>query len=81
MPILSAEELAEKLSVAVERLKDALKPTAVYLYGSYADGTADRPRPFRLGLAAPGAGREAVPGHRFSLEEFPEQTDVLSTVS
>lgn len=42
MPILSAEELAEKLSVAVERLKDALKPTAVYLYGSYADGTTDR---------------------------------------
>jgi predicted nucleotidyltransferase len=42
MQTLSAEELEEKLSLAVQRLKESLKPAAVYLYGSYAYGTPSR---------------------------------------
>lgn len=38
MPILSPEELEQKLVEIVERLRDALSPIAIYFFGSYAYG-------------------------------------------
>jgi predicted nucleotidyltransferase len=39
MPILSPEELEQKLDEIVRRLRDALDPLAIYFFGSYAYGT------------------------------------------
>jgi predicted nucleotidyltransferase len=39
MPILSPEELEQKLDEIVRRLRDALDPVAIYFFGSYAYGT------------------------------------------
>lgn len=38
MPLLTKSELDKSLAAAVERLRDALSPIAIYLYGSYAYG-------------------------------------------
>ena len=42
MPLLSAEELDQKLAEIVQRLRDALSPVAIYFFGSYAYGTPNR---------------------------------------
>ena len=39
MPVLSGPELEEKLAEIVTRLRAALSPVAIYLFGSYAYGT------------------------------------------
>jgi predicted nucleotidyltransferase len=39
MPMLSPEELEQKLDEIVRRLRDALDPVAIYFFGSYAYGT------------------------------------------
>lgn len=39
MPLLSPDELQRVLDEAVRRLRDALDPCTIYLYGSYAYGT------------------------------------------
>ena len=39
MPAVSLEQFEQALANAVARLRDALRPTAIYLYGSYAYGT------------------------------------------
>jgi len=39
MPLLSDEELEEKLAEIVRRLRAALSPVAIYFFGSYAYGT------------------------------------------
>lgn len=36
MPLLSPEELEQKLDEIVRRLRDALDPLAIYFFGSYA---------------------------------------------
>jgi predicted nucleotidyltransferase len=41
MPILSDQELNEKLDEIVRRLRDALSPIAIYFFGSYAYGTPE----------------------------------------
>jgi predicted nucleotidyltransferase len=41
VPILSPEELQEKLDEIVRRLRDALDPVAIYFFGSYAYGTPE----------------------------------------
>ncbi len=41
MPILSPEELEQKLDEIVRRLRDALDPVAIYFFGSYAYGTPE----------------------------------------
>lgn len=38
MPILQQNELEDRLNEVVARLRDALTPAAIYLYGSYAYG-------------------------------------------
>ncbi len=42
MPILSESELKQSISLIVDRLRDALKPAAIYVFGSYIDGTPNR---------------------------------------
>jgi predicted nucleotidyltransferase len=42
MPLLTQPELDRTLDTAVARLRDALSPIAIYLYGSYAYGTPNR---------------------------------------
>jgi len=39
MPVLSADELDQKLDEMVRRLRQALAPIAIYFFGSYAYGT------------------------------------------
>jgi predicted nucleotidyltransferase len=39
MPTLSPEQLQHTLTEAVARLRNALSPSAIYLYGSYVYGT------------------------------------------
>ena len=39
MPVLQGPEFDEKLAEIVARLRAALSPVAIYLYGSYAYGT------------------------------------------
>jgi predicted nucleotidyltransferase len=39
VPILSPEQLEEKLAEIVRRLRAALDPVAIYFFGSYAYGT------------------------------------------
>ena len=39
MPVLAPDELQQVLDEAVRRLRDALDPCTIYLYGSYAYGT------------------------------------------
>lgn len=39
MPLLPQDKLDEKLGFVVERLKEALAPTAIYFFGSYVYGT------------------------------------------
>ncbi len=39
MPVLQGHEFDEKLAEIVARLRAALSPVAIYLYGSYAYGT------------------------------------------
>jgi len=39
MPVLTADELDEKLTEIVRRLRDAFSPVAIYFFGSYAYGT------------------------------------------
>ena len=39
---MSPNDLTRTLADAVQRLRDALSPAAIYLYGSYAYGTPDR---------------------------------------
>jgi predicted nucleotidyltransferase len=39
MPVLSPQELEEKLTLIVERLRNAFSPVAIYFFGSYAYGT------------------------------------------
>jgi predicted nucleotidyltransferase len=41
VPILSPEELEQKLAEIVRRLCDALDPLAIYFFGSYAYGTPE----------------------------------------
>jgi len=38
MPVLSPQELEQKLEEIVRRLRDALSPIAIYFFGSYAYG-------------------------------------------
>jgi len=42
MPILSEQRLNETVGEIVARLRAALSPIAIYLYGSYAYGTPNR---------------------------------------
>src|SRR3972149_5390393 len=42
MPLLSQEEVEAKLAEIVRRLRDALAPVAIYLFGSYVYGTPNR---------------------------------------
>jgi predicted nucleotidyltransferase len=42
MPLLTQPELDRTLAAAVARLREALSPIAIYLYGSYAYGTPTR---------------------------------------
>ena len=42
MPILSPEELEQKLEEIVRRLREALDPVAIYFFGSYAYGKPER---------------------------------------
>ena len=39
MPTLTAEQFETALKTAVARLREAMSPVAIYLYGSYAHGT------------------------------------------
>ena len=39
MPLLSNDELDQRLAEIVRRLGDALSPVAIYFFGSYACGT------------------------------------------
>lgn len=39
MPVLDEDQLQQRLSVAVERLRAALSPVAIYFFGSYVYGT------------------------------------------
>lgn len=38
VPVLTPEEFDQKVAEAVRRLRDALSPVAIYLFGSYAYG-------------------------------------------
>ncbi len=42
MPLLAPEQLDATLSEIVARLREALSPVAIYLFGSYAYGTPNR---------------------------------------
>jgi predicted nucleotidyltransferase len=42
MPLLGQDELEAKLTEIIGRLRDALSPVAIYLFGSYAYGTPNR---------------------------------------
>ena len=42
MPELDDNELQAKLEMIVDRLREALAPSAIYLFGSYAHGAPDR---------------------------------------
>jgi uncharacterized protein len=42
VPVLTSEELDNKLAEIVTRLRETFAPEAIYLFGSYADGA---PRP------------------------------------
>jgi len=42
MPVLSAEEVEKTLKEVVQRLRAALSPVAIYLFGSYVYGTPNR---------------------------------------
>lgn len=39
MPVLSDDELAEKLAAITQRLRDAFEPCDIYVFGSYVHGT------------------------------------------
>lgn len=39
MPVLSPEQLDQKLAEIVRRLREAFSPVAIYFFGSYAYGT------------------------------------------
>ena len=42
MPILSESELKQSINLIVDRLRAALKPAEIYVFGSYIDGTPSR---------------------------------------
>ena len=42
MPLLSTEELDQKLDEIVRRLRAAFSPIAIYFFGSYVYGTPNR---------------------------------------
>ncbi len=52
MPVLSQTELEHTLNEIVTRLRAALSPVAIYLFGSYAYGTPHVARARRPGLSA-----------------------------
>ncbi len=42
MPVLSESQLKKSLGLIVDRLRAALKPAEIYVFGSYIDGTPNR---------------------------------------